>query len=97
MGLFSTFVVPSDSASIGHSSEKVLSIPKDHTEMAKFATANEIGFVRVSNKIREWVKEISNRITGMFNIVAVRRIAYADQLASFTGFELGRCVSILVL
>jgi hypothetical protein len=58
--LFHSLIVDSESAQIGHTGEEVSSIPKNHREMTKFTSSEEVGFDRVSSQLRRWVAEISN-------------------------------------
>jgi hypothetical protein len=57
-------VVPPDSAKIGHHRERWGSIAADHKNIAKYSSASDDGFVKVSSVLREWVREISSRVNG---------------------------------
>jgi hypothetical protein len=52
--------VDNESAQIGHAGEEVSSIPKNHREMTKFTSSEEVGFDRVSSQLKRWVIEINN-------------------------------------
>jgi hypothetical protein len=56
--LFHSLIVGNESAQIGHPGEEVSSIPKNHREMTKFMSLEEVGFERVSSQLRRWVKDI---------------------------------------
>jgi hypothetical protein len=56
---FHSLIVDNESAKIGNVGEEVSSIPKNHREMTKFTSSEEVGFNRVSSQLRRWVKEIS--------------------------------------
>ncbi|KAH8745131.1 hypothetical protein F5882DRAFT_446468 [Hyaloscypha sp. PMI_1271] len=58
--LFHSLIVDNESAQIGHPGEEVSSIPKNHREMTKFTSPEEVGFDRVSSQLRRWVNDISN-------------------------------------
>ncbi|TVY26816.1 Protein SERAC1 [Lachnellula hyalina] len=59
--LFHSMIVDNESAQIGHGEEEVSSIPKNHRDMTKFTSAEEVGFDRVSSQLRRWVKEIKEK------------------------------------
>ena len=58
-----------DSAKIGYVKEEVGSIPENHSNIAKFATASDIGFKRVSAQLRRWVEEIKNPENCMSHLI----------------------------
>lgn len=55
-------IVRPDSAKIGHARETWGSISEDHRNMAKYTTARDDGFVKVSRKILEWVGDIQGQM-----------------------------------
>ncbi|TVY33775.1 hypothetical protein LSUB1_G007295 [Lachnellula subtilissima] len=55
--LFHSMIVDNESAQIGLVGEEVSSIPKNHLDMTKFTSGEEVGFDRVSSQLRRWVKE----------------------------------------
>jgi hypothetical protein len=57
--IFHSLIVDNESAQIGHPGEEVSSIPKNHREMTKFTSSEEVGFDRVSSQLRRWVNDIS--------------------------------------
>ncbi|TVY44095.1 Vegetative incompatibility protein [Lachnellula occidentalis] len=59
--LFHSLIVDNESAQIGHVGEEVSSIPKNHRDMTKFTSTEEVGFERVSSQLRRWVKEIKGK------------------------------------
>ena len=62
--LFSSIIVNTDSAKIGDATEEVGSIPENHSNMTKFATASDIGFKRVSSQLRRWIEGIRSSEPG---------------------------------
>jgi hypothetical protein len=56
--VFHSLIVDNKYAQIGHAGEEVSSIPKNHREMTKFTSLEEVGFERVSSQLRRWVKDI---------------------------------------
>jgi len=58
--LFHSLIVDNESAQIGHPGEEVSSIPKNHREMTKFTSSEDVGFDRVSSQLRRWVNDISH-------------------------------------
>ncbi|SLM40835.1 Ankyrin repeat-containing domain [Lasallia pustulata] len=61
---FSSIVVNADSAKIGDATEEVGSIPANHSDISKFATASDIGFKRVSSQLRRWIEGTRSREPG---------------------------------
>ncbi|TVY15310.1 Protein SERAC1 [Lachnellula arida] len=59
--LFHSLIVDNESAQIGHVGEEVSSIPKNHRDMTKFTSIEEVGFDRVSSQLRRWVKEMQGK------------------------------------
>ncbi|MCJ1475942.1 hypothetical protein MMC13_004606 [Lambiella insularis] len=62
--IINTMVVDAYSAKIGVGQEETGSIPGNHSEMTKYATASDIGFERVSAQLHRWVEEIKASRTG---------------------------------
>lgn len=62
VGVVGIQIVRPDSAKIGHARETWGSISEDHRNMAKYTTAPDDGFVKVSRKIREWVGDIQGQL-----------------------------------
>jgi hypothetical protein len=56
--VFHSIIVDNESAQIGHAGEEASSIPKNHREMTKFTSSEEVGFDRVSSQLRRWVRDI---------------------------------------
>jgi hypothetical protein len=59
--IFHSLIVDNESAQIGHPGEEVSSIPKNHREMTKFTSLEEVGFDRVSSQLRRWMNDINVR------------------------------------
>ena len=51
-------VVPKASAVIGLATEVVISLATDHTNMTKFSSENDVGFIRVRSLLQRWVTDI---------------------------------------
>jgi pimeloyl-ACP methyl ester carboxylesterase len=66
LGVLSTVIVDPDSAFIGHGNEETGSIPANHSDIVKFTSTKDAGFVRVSNVLRRWVREIHESSTCTF-------------------------------
>lgn len=59
--LFHSLIVDNESAQIGHVGEEVSSMPKNHRDMTKFTSIEEVGFDRVSSQLQRWVKEMTGK------------------------------------
>jgi hypothetical protein len=56
--VFNTIIVEPDSAKIGLAKEEVNSIPKNHSDMTKFSSLDDVGFKRVSAQVWRWVRAL---------------------------------------
>jgi hypothetical protein len=64
LGLFGTVVVLPDSARLSHPSETTGSIPEDHRKIAKYSSIEDIGFKRVANVVKQWIRRLQKGIIG---------------------------------
>lgn len=60
LGLVGMQIVPADSARIRHIKEDWGTISGDHRQIAKYAEARDEGFVKVSNVLKGWIKDIKS-------------------------------------
>ncbi|KAI0140697.1 hypothetical protein BJ166DRAFT_108575 [Pestalotiopsis sp. NC0098] len=58
LGLVGMQIVPADSARIRHIKEDWGTISGDHRQIAEYAESRDEGFVKVSNVLKEWIKDI---------------------------------------
>lgn len=59
-------IVRPDSAKIGHADESWGSISENHRNMAKYATSQDDGFVKVSRTIKGWVADFQKKLCESF-------------------------------
>lgn len=55
-GVLGTRIVPPDSAKIGHVKEDWGTISEDHRNIAKYASPNDDGFVKVIDVLKSWIR-----------------------------------------
>lgn len=66
LGFLSAVIVYPDSAQVGYGNEEIGSIPANHSDMVRFGSAKDPGFIKVAGVLKRWVNEIQDESIRQF-------------------------------
>jgi hypothetical protein len=74
IGISRLFVAPRDSAALGYDGEFPVSIDTDHIKVTKFASPNDVNYLKVLASLKSVIRQVSGERRGLYTPLSFEKI-----------------------